>query len=79
MIHRADTQTINQAAEIIKSGGMAVFPTETVYGLGADATNPDAVARIFEIKNMPIIPTMKTNSVSPIIPWFLIKLSNTRF
>ena len=53
MIHRADTQIINQAAEIIKSGGMAVFPTETVYGLGADATNPVAVAKVFEIKGRP--------------------------
>ncbi len=40
-------------AEIIKQGGLVAFPTETVYGLGADATNPDAVKRIFEVKNRP--------------------------
>jgi L-threonylcarbamoyladenylate synthase len=46
-------ENIARAADIIKSGGLVVFPTETVYGLGADAMNPDAVARIFEVKNRP--------------------------
>jgi L-threonylcarbamoyladenylate synthase len=41
------------AAEIIKKGGIAAFPTETVYGLGADALNPIAAARIFEAKKRP--------------------------
>lgn len=36
---------LNIAAEIIRSGGTVVFPTETVYGLGADALNPDAVKK----------------------------------
>ena len=40
-------------AEIIKKGGIVAFPTETVYGLGADAFNPLAVARIFEVKKRP--------------------------
>ncbi len=44
---------IDQAAEIIKRGGIVAFPTETVYGLGADAFNPMAVARIFEVKQRP--------------------------
>jgi len=43
------------AAEIIRRGGLVVFPTETVYGLGADACNPIAVARIFEVKRRPAI------------------------
>lgn len=38
---------------IIKAGGLIVFPTETVYGIGADATNPDAVKRIFLAKGRP--------------------------
>jgi L-threonylcarbamoyladenylate synthase len=46
-------ETIRQAAACIVRGGIAVFPTETVYGLGADAFNPDALALIFEIKNRP--------------------------
>ena len=44
---------IKRAAEILRSGGLVAFPTETVYGLGADATNAKAVARIFEAKNRP--------------------------
>jgi len=46
-------ETIRQAAAHIARGGIAAFPTETVYGLGADAFNPDALAMIFEIKNRP--------------------------
>jgi L-threonylcarbamoyladenylate synthase len=49
----SDNQTIHRAAEIIKEGGIVAFPTETVYGLGADAFNPLAVARIFEVKRRP--------------------------
>jgi L-threonylcarbamoyladenylate synthase len=44
---------IQKAAEIIRGGGTAAFPTETVYGLGADALNEKAVAKIFEIKRRP--------------------------
>lgn len=48
-------QAIAEAAQIIRSGGLVAFPTETVYGLGADAENPVAVARIFEAKRRPRI------------------------
>lgn len=41
------------AADILRAGGLVVFPTETVYGLGGDATNASAVARIFEAKGRP--------------------------
>ncbi|MBU0897181.1 MAG: threonylcarbamoyl-AMP synthase [Candidatus Omnitrophica bacterium] len=44
---------IKTAAEKIKDGGLVAFPTETVYGLGADAFNPKAVAKIFEAKKRP--------------------------
>lgn len=44
---------IDLAAQIIKNGGLVAFPTETVYGLGADAMNPLAVAKIFEVKQRP--------------------------
>ena len=50
--HDFDAQIL-KCAEIIKSGGLVVFPTETVYGLGADATNADAARRIFEAKGRP--------------------------
>lgn len=44
---------ILKAALALKNGYLVAFPTETVYGLGADATNQDAVSRIFSIKNRP--------------------------
>ena len=53
MIVKADKAAIEQAAQIIRAGGLAAFPTETVYGLGADATQGRAVARIFEAKGRP--------------------------
>ena len=44
---------IKKAAGILRNGGLVAFPTETVYGLGADGLNPLAVARIFEVKQRP--------------------------
>ena len=44
---------LNKAGRIIRNGGLVAFPTETVYGLGADALNPDAVRRIYEAKGRP--------------------------
>lgn len=46
-------QAIEAAALELRAGGVVAFPTETVYGLGADARNPRAVARVFEIKGRP--------------------------
>ncbi len=46
-------EKIEFAAQTIRSGGLVAFPTETVYGLGGDATNAVAVARIFEVKRRP--------------------------
>src|ERR1700730_7467560 len=45
--------SISDAAEIIRAGGLVAFPTETVYGLGANALDPAAVQKIFEIKGRP--------------------------
>ena len=50
---KATPEEIARAAKIIKNGGLVSFPTETVYGLGADAFNPSAVAGIFEAKKRP--------------------------
>jgi L-threonylcarbamoyladenylate synthase len=44
---------LHEAGELLRAGGLVAFPTETVYGLGADATNANAVARIFEAKGRP--------------------------
>jgi L-threonylcarbamoyladenylate synthase len=50
LVKPATPEAIAEAAAIIRAGGLVAFPTETVYGLGADATNPRAVARIYEAK-----------------------------
>ncbi|HZM37237.1 MAG TPA: L-threonylcarbamoyladenylate synthase [Burkholderiales bacterium] len=42
-----------RAVEILKEGGLVAFPTETVYGLGADASNPEAIARLYRVKGRP--------------------------
>jgi L-threonylcarbamoyladenylate synthase len=53
LLPASDPESIRFAGEIIRAGGLVAFPTETVYGLGADALNPDAVAKIFEAKQRP--------------------------
>lgn len=50
---QADEQAYNEAVQLLKSGEVVGFPTETVYGLGAVATNEQAVAKIFEAKGRP--------------------------
>lgn len=49
----ADTAAIAEAAHVLTKGGLAAFPTETVYGLGADATNAAAVAKLYIAKGRP--------------------------
>ncbi|MCC8168871.1 MAG: threonylcarbamoyl-AMP synthase [Oscillospiraceae bacterium] len=46
-------ENIEEAGEIIRNGGLVAFPTETVYGLGASAFNPDAASKIYEAKGRP--------------------------
>lgn len=48
-----DVEALAEAAAVLRAGGLVAFATETVYGLGADATRPDAVARIFAAKGRP--------------------------
>ena len=49
-----DASKIEVAAQFIRRGGLVAFPTETVYGLGADALNADAVLALFEAKKRPL-------------------------
>lgn len=49
----ADADGFSRSAQILRNGGLVAFPTETVYGLGGDACNDHAVARIFEAKGRP--------------------------
>ena len=53
MLAGTDPQAIEDAARVIQAGGLVGFPTETVYGLGADASSDDAVAGIFAAKGRP--------------------------
>jgi L-threonylcarbamoyladenylate synthase len=50
---RATQSEINEAVEALRAGDLVVFPTETVYGLGANAADPAAVRKIFEVKGRP--------------------------
>ena len=50
---QADAEAVRRAAEVIRAVGLVAFPTETVYGLGADALSAAAVTRIFEAKERP--------------------------
>jgi len=52
-LNAADSQTAETAAKIIREGGLVALPTETVYGLGANGLDPEAVKKIFEAKGRP--------------------------
>ena len=52
-VSNCTADALTTAAQLLKAGGLVALPTETVYGLGADATNKDAVARIYEVKGRP--------------------------
>lgn len=52
-IYRANGATIAEAAALLRAGGIVAVPTETVYGLAADAANPEAVAAIYRTKGRP--------------------------
>ena len=54
LISQCTSDVIVRAAKALKDGHLVAFPTETVYGLGADATNSDAVARIYSTKGRPV-------------------------
>jgi L-threonylcarbamoyladenylate synthase len=78
------TQTeINRAAKALRDGHLVAFPTETVYGLGADATNENAIGRIYSVKNRPtdhplIVHISSTNQITKWaidIPGYAMKLA----
>jgi len=79
---------IRKALEVLKNGGVILYPTDTIWGLGCDATNPEAVARIYQIKQRedsksmlilmenPALLERYVNDV-PEIAWDLVEISNT--
>ena len=50
MTKKSIDEVMAETLAVLKEGGVILYPTDTVWGLGCDATNPDAVARIFSIK-----------------------------
>lgn len=53
IISQCSLSVLRQSAEKLRAGDLVAFPTETVYGIGADAENRDAVARMYQVKNRP--------------------------
>ena len=53
IISQCSLNVLRQSAEKLRHGNLVAFPTETVYGIGADAMNKDAVARMYQVKNRP--------------------------
>jgi L-threonylcarbamoyladenylate synthase len=51
---RPDPETVSLAARVLESGGLIVYPTDTVYGLGCNPFNPDSVRRLFAVKRRPL-------------------------
>ena len=62
-----DRRLIAEAAQILRAGGLVAFPTETVYGLGADATSPVAIARIFAAKGRPASNPLIVHAANPLM------------
>jgi L-threonylcarbamoyladenylate synthase len=64
---------VDDAVRILRQGGLVAFPTETVYGLGADAANPDALRRLYAVKGRPrshpVIVHLATGSADALAPW----------
>src|SRR5919197_380564 len=60
-----DPGAVARAAEVLRRGGLVAFPTETVYGLGADARDAEAVARIFAAKGRPATNPLIVHVASP--------------
>lgn len=51
--NQIDPETVRKAGKILQQGGIVAFPTETVYGLGGDALNPDSSRKIYAAKGRP--------------------------
>jgi L-threonylcarbamoyladenylate synthase len=52
-IIKCDENSVKTAVDVLKAGGLVIYPTETLYGIGADATNPKAIKKLTEYKNRP--------------------------
>ena len=77
MIRQADQAAIIAGAALLTQGKLVAFPTETVYGLGADATNDQAVAAIYAAKNRPSFNPLIVHVASPKDAERLVRISDT--
>jgi L-threonylcarbamoyladenylate synthase len=70
-VSKCTVDTLALAADTLKAGNLVAFPTETVYGLGADATNREAIARIYRVKGRPADHPLivHLHSVQAMDPW----------
>ncbi len=59
-------ESITRTARILRAGGVAVFPTETVYGVGADIRCPEAVGRVFALKRRELSQPLMVHCASPL-------------
>lgn len=50
-INMTQEEDIKNAVKVLKEGGVILYPTDTVWGIGCDATNPEAVAKVYKIKH----------------------------
>ncbi len=75
---------VDKAIEVLKAGGIVIYPTDTVYGLGCDAFNHEAVEKIYKVKRRPFsqpLPVLLADSAQiamvvgsvPELAWFLIR------
>lgn len=82
------TEDVKKAVDVLRSGGVILYPTDTIWGIGCDATNPIAVKRIYEIKqrqdtkSMLVLmenPNLLNSYISevPEIAWELIEVADT--
>ena len=53
MARKTQTEIISEALAVLRDGGLILYPTDTVWGIGCDATNPAAVAKVFALKKRP--------------------------
>ncbi len=53
MYHTWIPEDIERAADVIKTGGLILYPTDTIWGIGCNATNPDAILKVSKLKNRP--------------------------
>lgn len=65
MLEQIDRQSLEEAVNLLKKGDLVAFPTETVYGLGADARNPEALSKIFLAKERPFTHPLIVHLASP--------------